>query len=62
MLGPVAAPLSRVKGKHRWQLLLKSRRSAPLLEAGRELVNWGQAELKGSGVNLIADVDPVSLI
>jgi primosomal protein N' (replication factor Y) len=62
MLGPVAAPLSKVKGKHRWQLLLKSLRSTPLLEAGRELVNWGQTELKGSGVNLIADVDPVSLI
>ncbi len=62
MLGPVAAPLPRVKGKHRWQLLLKSMGSAPLLEAGRVLMNWGQTELKGSGVNLIADVDPVSLI
>jgi primosomal protein N' (replication factor Y) len=62
MLGPVAAPLSKVKGKHRWQLLLKSVRSFPLLEAGRELLNWGQTELKGSGVNLVADVDPVSLI
>ncbi len=62
MLGPVAAPLSRVKGKHRWQLLLKSRKSTPLLEVGRHLVNWGQAELKGSGVGLTADVDPVSVI
>jgi primosomal protein N' (replication factor Y) len=62
MLGPVAAPLPKVKGKHRWQLLLKSMRSPPLLEAGRELLNWGQTELRGSGVNLVADVDPVSLI
>jgi primosomal protein N' (replication factor Y) len=62
MLGPVAAPLPRVKGKHRWQLLLKSRKSTPLLEVGRHLMNWGQAELKGSGVNLTADVDPMSLI
>lgn len=62
VLGPVAAPLPRVKGKHRWQLLLKSKRATPLLEAGRELANWGQAELKGSGVSLTADVDPVSVI
>jgi len=62
LLGPVAAPLARVKGKHRWQLLLKSMRSTPLLEASREIVNWGQTELKGSGVSLTADVDPVSLI
>ncbi len=62
MLGPVAAPLPKVKGKHRWQLLLKSKRSTSILEVGRELVNWGQTELRGSGVRLTADVDPVSLI
>jgi primosomal protein N' (replication factor Y) len=62
MLGPVAAPLARIKGKYRYQLLLKALKSAPLLEVGRELMNRGQAELKGAGVSLIADVDPVSLI
>jgi primosomal protein N' (replication factor Y) len=30
MLGPVAAPLARIKGKHRWHLLLKSKKSTPL--------------------------------
>jgi primosomal protein N' (replication factor Y) len=62
MLGPVAAPLARVKGKHRWHLLLKSKKSTPLLEVGRQLVNWGYGEFKGFGVNLTADVDPISLI
>jgi primosomal protein N' (replication factor Y) len=62
ILGPVAAPLGKVKGKYRWQLLLKSRRSAPLLDVGRRLVNWGYGEFKGFGVSLIADVDPISLI
>ena len=61
MLGPVSAPLAKVKGKHRWQLLLKSSKVAPLLKAGRELVNWGQTELRGSGVSLTVDVDPISL-
>ena len=62
ILGPVAAPLPKVKGKHRWHLLLKSSRVAPLLKAGLELLNWGQAELRGSGVSLNVDVDPISLI
>ena len=61
VLGPVSAPLAKVKGKHRWQLLLKSSKVAPLLKAGRELVNWGQTELRGSGVSLSVDVDPISL-
>jgi primosomal protein N' (replication factor Y) len=62
MLGPVAAPLGKVKGKYRWQLLLKSKKVAPLLDVGRQLVNWSYGEFKGSGVNLSADVDPISLI
>jgi primosomal protein N' (replication factor Y) len=62
MLGPVTAPLAKIKGKYRWQLLLKSSKVVPLLEAGRELVNWWHGELRGSGVKLSADVDPVSLI
>jgi primosomal protein N' (replication factor Y) len=51
-----------LKGKHRWHLLLKSKKSTPLLEVGRQLVNWGYGEFKGFGVNLTADVDPISLI
>ena len=62
MLGPVAAPLGKVKGKYRWQLLLKSKRVAPLLDVGRQLINWGYGEFKGFGVSLTADVDPISLI
>ena len=62
ILGPVPAPLGKVKGKYRWQLLLKSKKVAPLLDVGRQLVNWGYGEFKGLGVSLIADVDPISLI
>ena len=62
VLGPVSAPVAKVKGKHRWQLLLKSSKVAPLLKAGGELVNWGHTELRGSGVSLTVDVDPISLI
>jgi primosomal protein N' (replication factor Y) len=62
ILGPVKAPLPRVKNKYRWQVMLRSKKSAPLLKAGRQLANWGQTELRGSGVSLATDVDPISLI
>ncbi|HVO84793.1 MAG TPA: primosomal protein N' [Syntrophobacteria bacterium] len=62
LLGPAAAPLSRIKGKYRWQLLLRARRSGLLREAAHRLVEWGTIALKGSGVQLTADVDPLSLI
>ena len=62
ILGPVTAPLGKVKGKYRWQLLLKSKKVVPLLDVGRQLVIWGYGEFKGFGVTLTADVDPISLI
>jgi primosomal protein N' (replication factor Y) len=62
ILGPVPAPVGKVKGKYRWQLLLKSKKVAPLLDVGRQLVNWGYGEFKGFGVSLTADVDPISII
>jgi primosomal protein N' (replication factor Y) len=62
ILGPVAAPLGKIKGKYRWQLLLKSKKVVSLLDVGRQLVNWGYGAFKGFGVSMTADVDPISLI
>jgi primosomal protein N' (replication factor Y) len=62
LLGPAPAPLTRVKGKYRWQVLLRGRRSPALRETARRLLEWGHGGLKGSGVSLSVDVDPLSLI
>jgi len=62
MLGPAPAPLTRVKGKYRWQVLLRSSRSLALRETARQLLVWGHNALKGSSVTLTVDVDPLSLI
>ena len=59
LLGPVAAPLSKVRGRYRWQILLKSRRRDTLhglLKVFRE--GW-QAP---SGIRTNIDVDPVEMM
>jgi primosomal protein N' (replication factor Y) (superfamily II helicase) len=59
ILGPAAAPLSRVRGKFRWQILLKAYRRGslhPLLASCRSL--WTPP----AGVRLGVDIDPVDLL
>jgi len=61
VMGPVEAPLARIRGNYRWQLLLKSRSSRGLHElAGHALDRFGRGGR--SGVSLEVDVDPVSIL
>jgi len=58
VLGPAPAPLARVRGKHRWQLLLRAGDHAPLHRAGRALL----ASQQIAGVQMAIDIDPVALL
>ena len=58
VLGPAPAPLAKVRGKHRWQLLLRAREHPPLHRVARAL----QASHGVAGVQLAVDVDPVALL
>ncbi len=58
VLGPAPAPLSRIRGKYRWQLLLRAREHGPLQRVARAL----QRSVVVGGVELLADVDPVALL
>jgi primosomal protein N' (replication factor Y) len=60
ILGPAPAPVKKVIGKHRWQILLKSATRAPLRSMVTELMNQGY--LKGHGFKIVVDVDPVDLM
>ncbi len=58
ILGPAPAPLSRLKGEHRFQLLIKS-------GSRRHLREVADAALTNSGVNLRSinlEIDPVSIM
>jgi len=60
LLGPCTAPLARVKGKYRWQLLAKSDRTERLHQFIGELVR--KMEKEAIGVQLDVDVDPMNLM
>jgi primosomal protein N' (replication factor Y) len=61
VLGPAPAPLSRLKGEHRFQLLLKSRSRRHL----REVADAALKAVAENGVNLRSvnlEIDPVSIM
>jgi primosomal protein N' (replication factor Y) len=59
VLGPAPAPVSQVKGRHRYHLMLK----CPDARAVRQVLTQAAGLLKGpSGVKVIVDVDPVSML
>ena len=62
VLGPAEAPISRIKGKYRWQILVKSKNVSlmrPLLTEAERLT---RKVFQSSGVKLILDVDPYQMI
>jgi primosomal protein N' (replication factor Y) len=59
VLGPAPAPIAKLRGRYRWQLLLKGKQSAALLElAGRARALWPRSRAG----RLHVDVDPYSML
>ncbi len=62
VLGPAEAPLAKLRGKYRWQLLLKSRNSGLLHYYLRRVRDQSGSILKGSGVGMVIDIDPYQML
>ncbi len=62
VLGPAEAPLAKLKGKYRWQILIKCKRAELLHYFLREIEGVTRKMLRGSGVGLIVDVDPYQML
>jgi primosomal protein N' (replication factor Y) (superfamily II helicase) len=58
VMGPAPAPIARVRGRYRWQVLLRAAGHAPLHQVARALLESRPV----SGVQLAVDVDPVALL
>jgi len=61
VLGPAAAPLERLRGRHRRQILLRGR-SAAALRAAAQRVLGARPRRRGDDLRVIIDVDPQSLL
>jgi primosomal protein N' (replication factor Y) len=62
ILGPSNAPFAKMKGKFRWQMLAKGKSHHLLHQFAEELALRIEAHIKGKGVNLDIDVDPVFIL
>ena len=62
VLGPAEAPLSKLRGKYRWQLLLKSKRSELLHYFLRRVKEISLPLLSRSGVSMVIDIDPYQML
>jgi len=58
VLGPAEAPLYKVKGRYRWQLLLKGPDTAPLHALAEQILVHG----RNPGLRIKVDVDPVNFM
>ncbi len=62
ILGPAEAPLAKLKGKYRWQILIKGRGTGLLHYFLKEVERHTKNMLRKSGVNMIMDVDPYQML
>jgi primosomal protein N' (replication factor Y) len=62
ILGPSTAPFAKMRGKFRWQMLAKGKSSQLLHQFAKDLASAMEGRMKGVGVSLDIDVDPVFIL
>lgn len=62
VLGPSASPWEKIKGKYRYQMLVKGSPLPTLRRFASQLMQQIPSSLRGGGVTCYVDVDPVSLL
>jgi primosomal protein N' (replication factor Y) len=62
ILGPSSAPFAKMRGKFRWQMMAKGKSHQMLHHFAKELASGIEGQIKGVGVHLDIDVDPVFVL
>ena len=62
ILGPTMAPLAKIKGKCRYQMLLKGKRWSILHDFAEEVLERAEEEICIPGVKWMVDVDPLNML
>jgi primosomal protein N' (replication factor Y) len=60
--GPSPAPIERLKGRYRWQLMVRTRTAKSMHEALDEVRARVEAAAKRDNVRMILDIDPISML
>jgi len=58
IIGPAEAPIAMIKGRHRWQLLLKGKDAHALNRLTRDILS----RAAGIGLDIRVDVDPINFM
>ena len=61
VLGPVASPLSKIKGNYRYQILIKGANRTAVVEMLKRLLRDRERYTRG-GVRLSIDIDPIDML
>jgi primosomal protein N' (replication factor Y) len=61
LLGPMPAPISRIKNKHRWRILLKCEDSENIGGILANMLSEHYNDRNNIGVSLIIDINPVNM-
>ncbi len=62
ILGPAPAPLSKLRNRYRWQLLLKGLNLAGLADLAHYLRNNPPSQVRNNKVRMTLDIDPDSML
>ncbi len=62
VLGPAQAPIAKLRGKYRWQILIKAKKAFLAQELLRVAKKTSERDLRTRGVQLILDVDPYQMM
>lgn len=60
ILGPIPAPLSKIRGQYRWQIILKNKQLSQLREHLYFLSN--QLDYQNSQVGILIDIEPLAML
>lgn len=61
ILGPVEAPIAKIKNKYRWQVLIKCKQVKLMQYFIKESASLSQKILKPKGIHFTVDVDPYQM-
>jgi primosomal protein N' (replication factor Y) len=61
IMGPIPAPVAQLRGRHRWQLLVKSAQAEAARQTVRQTLEELERNKKRRGLKFDVDVDPMEM-